>query len=113
MRFAALATDYDETLADEGIVSMAAIETLRRFRASGRRVILLTGRTFASLLEVFPCPDEFDIIVAENGATLYNPATKSEKAGRCSETDVTSSENSFRQVIVRSCFRPALIRPNK
>ena len=70
MRFAALATDYDGTLADEGIVSPAAVETLRRFRASGRRVILLTGRTFASLLEVFPCPDEFDIIVAENGATL-------------------------------------------
>jgi HAD superfamily hydrolase (TIGR01484 family) len=80
MRFAALATDYDGTLADEGIVSPAAIETLRRFRASGRRVILLTGRTFASLLEAFPCPDEFDIIVAENGATLYNPATKSERA---------------------------------
>jgi len=80
MRFAALATDYDGTLADEGIVSPAAVETLRRFRASGRRVILLTGRTFASLLEVFPCPDEFDIIVAENGATLYNPATKSERA---------------------------------
>lgn len=45
-----------ETLADEGIVSPATIEALRRFRASGRRVILLTGRTLASLLEVFPRP---------------------------------------------------------
>ena len=79
MRFAALATDYDGTLANEGIVSAAAVETLRRFRASGRRVILLTGRTFASLVEVFPCPDEFDVVVAENGATLYDPATKTEK----------------------------------
>ena len=80
MRFAALATDYDGTLADKGIVSPFAVDTLRRFRASGRRVILLTGRTFASLLDVFPYPDEFDIVVAENGATLYNPATNAEIA---------------------------------
>ena len=79
MRFAALATDYDGTLADEGIVQPDTIEALRRFRASGRRLILVTGRTMSSLLGVFPSVDEFDRIVAENGATLYNPSTKSER----------------------------------
>jgi HAD superfamily hydrolase (TIGR01484 family) len=79
MRFAALATDYDGTLADQGIVQQDTIEALRRFRASGRRLILVTGRTMSSLLDVFPNVEEFDLIVAENGATLFNPSTKSEK----------------------------------
>lgn len=79
MRFVALATDYDGTLAREGCVSAETIEALRRFRASGRRVILLTGRTFASVLSVYPNPDEFDLVVAENGATLYSPAANTEK----------------------------------
>jgi len=79
MRFAALATDYDGTLAKEGLVEAQTIEALRKLRRTGRRAILVTGRTLASLREVFPCLGEFDSIIAENGGTLYNPATSSER----------------------------------
>lgn len=79
MRFAALATDYDGTLAKEGVVEGQTIEALRKLRRTGRRALLVTGRTLASLREVFPCLSEFDSIVAENGGTLYNPATGSER----------------------------------
>ena len=73
MRFAALATDYDGTLAKDGIVESQTVEALQRLRRSGRRAILVTGRTLPSLRGAFPCLREFDSIVAENGATLYNP----------------------------------------
>lgn len=79
MRFAALATDYDGTLAKDERVDSPIIEALRRLRRTGRRAILVTGRTLASLRGAFPCLGEFDSIVAENGGTLYNPATSSER----------------------------------
>jgi HAD superfamily hydrolase (TIGR01484 family) len=79
MRFSALATDYDGTLANEGFVSPRAVEALRQFRSSGRRLLMVTGRTLESLLEAFPDASEFDLIVAENGSTLFNPSTKTEK----------------------------------
>ena len=78
MRFAALATDYDGTLAKDGLVAAETVDALRRLRRTGRRAILVTGRTLPSLREVFPCLNEFDSIVGENGGTLYNPATNSE-----------------------------------
>ena len=78
IRFAALATDYDGTIADQGFVDSQTIDALRRLRRSGRRAILVTGRTIASLRTVFPDLTEFDSIVAENGATLYAPTTNSE-----------------------------------
>jgi HAD superfamily hydrolase (TIGR01484 family) len=79
MRFTALATDYDGTLATDGFVESQTVEALRRLRQTGRRVILVTGRTMVSLREVFPRLQEFDSIVAENGGTLYDPATGSER----------------------------------
>src|SRR5215472_14654358 len=79
MRLAALATDYDGTLADEGIVRPETIEAMRRFRRSGRRIILVTGRTLNDLLQVFPDLTEFDRVVAENGATLYDPISCTEE----------------------------------
>jgi HAD superfamily hydrolase (TIGR01484 family) len=79
MRFAALATDYDGTLANDGLVTSRAVEALRQFRSSGRRLLMVTGRTLESLLEAFPNAAEFDLIVAENGSTLFNPSTKTEK----------------------------------
>ncbi|HLG97015.1 MAG TPA: HAD hydrolase family protein [Bryobacteraceae bacterium] len=78
MRFAGLATDYDGTLAKDGIVAEETIDALRRLRRTGRRAILVTGRTLGSLRDVFPRLNEFDAIVGENGATLYDPATNSE-----------------------------------
>lgn len=73
MRYLALATDYDGTLADHGQVSQRSIAALERVRASGRRLILVTGRELADLQRVFSGLDLFDRIIAENGAVLYRP----------------------------------------
>jgi len=74
----ALATDYDGTLATDGRLSEEAIGAVKRLRASGRRVILVTGRRLLELLEVLPQIDMFDCVVAENGAVLYIPQTREE-----------------------------------
>lgn len=79
MRFLALATDYDGTLAQEGEVSAATVAALRRLRASGRKTILATGRELQELLWIFPEVDLFDVVVAENGALLYFPAEHREE----------------------------------
>lgn len=75
MRFVALATDYDGTLAHDGVVPARGVEALERMRASGRKLVLVTGRELDELLGIFPQIDRFDCVVAENGALLYFPAT--------------------------------------
>jgi hydroxymethylpyrimidine pyrophosphatase-like HAD family hydrolase len=76
MRYLALATDYDGTLAHDGHVDRPMLAALDRLRASGRRLVLVTGRELDELLEVFPAVDRFDRVVAENGALLYEPAAR-------------------------------------
>jgi hydroxymethylpyrimidine pyrophosphatase-like HAD family hydrolase len=71
MRYLVLAADYDGTLATHGTVDEATLEALRRLRASGRKLVMVTGRELDELLDVFPHADLFDRIVAENGALLY------------------------------------------
>ncbi len=78
MRYHALACDYDGTLATHGTVDEPTLEALDRFRSSGRKLILVTGRELDDLGRVFPHLDYFDRIVAENGALLYRPATGEE-----------------------------------
>ena len=73
VRFKALATDYDGTLAEDGVVSERTLAALRRARAAGRKLVLVTGRELEDLLRVFPDVDAFDLVVAENGALLYRP----------------------------------------
>jgi hydroxymethylpyrimidine pyrophosphatase-like HAD family hydrolase len=75
IRYRVLATDYDGTLADNGTVATEVLDALRRFRASGRRLVLVTGRELDDLGTVFPDLDVFDRVVAENGAVLYRPAS--------------------------------------
>lgn len=76
MRYIALATDYDGTLAHDGVVGEETIQALERFRQSGRKLILVTGRELDDLMSVFPRCDLFERIVAENGAVLYTPQTR-------------------------------------
>jgi hydroxymethylpyrimidine pyrophosphatase-like HAD family hydrolase len=67
-----VACDYDGTIAEHGRVGETTARALERVRASGRKVVLVTGRTLPDLRGV--CPDSermFDAIVAENGAVLY------------------------------------------
>ena len=79
MRYLALASDYDGTLAKDGKVDLKTLEALSRLRDSGRKLILVTGRRLENLLQVFPTIDLFDRLVLENGALLYYPATGEEK----------------------------------
>jgi HAD superfamily hydrolase (TIGR01484 family) len=79
MRYLALACDYDGTLASQGQVSAKTVAALERVLASGRKLILVTGRELEDLFSVFPRVDLFERVVAENGALLYRPASREEK----------------------------------
>jgi hydroxymethylpyrimidine pyrophosphatase-like HAD family hydrolase len=76
MHYLALATDYDETIANDGLVDKPTLAALERLRGTARRLILLTGRDLADLLRIMPRLDLFDLVVAENGALLYDPANR-------------------------------------
>lgn len=73
MRYLALVTDYDNTLARGGRVADSTLAALGKLRDSGRRAILVTGRRLEDLFEVCRCIESFDYVVAENGAVAYEP----------------------------------------
>ena len=79
MRYHALACDYDGTLAHDGVVSRETLTLLERLLATGRKLILVTGRELDDLLGCLPEVRLFHRVVAENGALLYDPATRQEK----------------------------------
>jgi len=76
MRFHVLATDYDGTIAGRGIVGPSTLAALERLRASGRRLVLVTGRQIDDLERACPRLDLFDRVVGENGAVVHDPATR-------------------------------------
>ena len=76
MRYLALATDYDGTIAHDGQVGEDTVAALRRVRVAGLRLIMVTGRELNDLFNTFDHVDLFDRIVAENGAVLYDPASQ-------------------------------------
>ncbi len=76
LRWAALACDYDGTLANAGRVRPATLEALAQVRHSGRKLLLVTGRELEELVEIFPLISLFDRVVAENGAVIYDPASR-------------------------------------
>lgn len=78
MRYFVLASDYDGTLAEEGVVQPKTLEALEKLRQSGRHPVLVTGREMPDLIATFPDYEVFRLIVAENGALLYDPVTKVE-----------------------------------
>ncbi len=79
MRYLALASDYDGTLAADGRVDEATLQAIDRLRASGRKFILVSGRRLEELLHVFPHVNRCDRLVLENGALLYRPDSREEK----------------------------------
>lgn len=92
MRYLALASDYDGTLAHHGAVNDETVRALERLVHSGRKLILVTGRELSDLQSVFSHLELCERVVAENGAVLYNPATreKSMLADRPPETFIES-----------------------
>jgi len=79
MRYLLLATDYDGTIASQGKVDENTLAALQHVLASGRKLVLVTGRHLPDLKNVFPKLELFQRVVAENGALLYRPETREEK----------------------------------
>jgi hydroxymethylpyrimidine pyrophosphatase-like HAD family hydrolase len=79
MRYKILAVDYDGTLATQGVVDEPTIDALTRLRASGRDLVMVTGRELPSLRATFGRLDLFTRIVAENGALIVDPSTGTER----------------------------------
>ena len=75
MRHVALATDFDGTLAHDGCVNSSTVAALRNLAATGRKLLLVTGRQLDELRGVFQAIDLFDWLVVENGAVLHRPST--------------------------------------
>jgi HAD superfamily hydrolase (TIGR01484 family) len=73
----ALATDYDGTLAWHSMVEYSTCTALQKFKDSGRKLILVTGRELHELYSIFSSAGMFDRIVAENGGLLVEPASNS------------------------------------
>src|SRR6185437_2081122 len=76
MRYVAIATDYDNTLAVDGRVERKTIAALERLIQSGRKIILVTGRLLPDLLDIFPEIGLCERVVADNGGLLYRPSTR-------------------------------------
>jgi HAD superfamily hydrolase (TIGR01484 family) len=76
MRYLALAADYDGTLTMSGSLSAEVEGALEQLRSSGRRVVLVTGRTFEEFEAACSNMALFDCVVLENGAVLYSPSTR-------------------------------------
>jgi phosphoglycolate phosphatase (TIGR01487 family) len=79
LRFRAIASDYDRTLANDGRVALETVNLLQRGRASGLKMILITGRALDDLKTVFAELSLFDLVVAENGALLFDPLLGTEE----------------------------------
>jgi HAD superfamily hydrolase (TIGR01484 family) len=79
MRYLVLCCDYDGTLATHGALLPDTVKALERLIASGRRLVMVTGRELDELQTVCERLDLFEYVVAENGALLYHPATRAEK----------------------------------
>jgi hydroxymethylpyrimidine pyrophosphatase-like HAD family hydrolase len=73
MGYLALASDYDGTLATHGRLDEPTCGALERWRAAGRKLLLVTGRELEELQSICPRLDLFDRVVAENGGLLYRP----------------------------------------
>lgn len=76
MAFHVFATDFDGTIAHDGVVPEATVEALRRLKSAGIKLLLVSGRELPDFLNVFPEVELFDRLVLENGAVLYNPQTR-------------------------------------
>jgi hydroxymethylpyrimidine pyrophosphatase-like HAD family hydrolase len=98
----ALAVDFDGTLTESGgRPADAVLDALARFRATGRRTLLVTGRIWSELIEVFPdVAGHFDLIVAENGAVLFHhggPRPIAEPVDRLLDRDLAGEGVPFRR----------------
>ncbi len=60
-------------------MDQATLAALDRFRASSRKLIMVTGRQVPDLVRAFPELELFDLVVAENGGVLFRPPNGTER----------------------------------
>jgi hydroxymethylpyrimidine pyrophosphatase-like HAD family hydrolase len=75
MKLFVLALDYDGTIARNNVVGAAVRDAIAAVRASGIKVLLVTGRILDELRRVAGDLRFVDGVVAENGAVLHFPET--------------------------------------
>jgi len=75
MKLAALALDYDGTIAVDGVLDPAVRDAVATARRCGVVAILVTGRRLADLRRVAGDLTAFDVVVGENGAVLDFPSS--------------------------------------
>jgi len=73
LKWRALATDFDGTIAREGVVDASTHEALLRLKAGGMSLLLVTGREMGDFAALEVDLTVFDLLVLENGAILYDP----------------------------------------
>jgi hypothetical protein len=69
MKLAAVALDYDGTIAVDGVMDPAVRSAIAHLRDNGIAVLLVTGRRLADLTDVAGDLSCFDVVVGENGAS--------------------------------------------
>lgn len=74
--FKMIACDYDGTLVTQGVMSPNTEQALLQAQQQGYFLCLITGREFDDILSVCLQIELFDLVVAENGAIIYLPATQ-------------------------------------
>ena len=70
MRLRGIATDYDGTIATDGLIDPAVRQAISTARKRGVLVVIVTGGILSELRYVAGCLDFVDGIVAENGAVI-------------------------------------------
>lgn len=74
MKLAAIALDYDGTIAVNGIMDPSVRSVIGEARGAGIAVILATGRRLGDLARAAGDLTCFDAIVAENGSVIHFPS---------------------------------------
>jgi hydroxymethylpyrimidine pyrophosphatase-like HAD family hydrolase len=80
MKWHALATDFDGTIATDGMVDETTRLALLKLQSAQIRTFLVTGRELSDFQMLDAILPLFDMVVAENGAVLHNPQTGETKA---------------------------------
>ena len=75
MHISVIATDFDGTISEGDQLAPEAGRVLHCWRETGQFTVLVSGRPFEFLRDLQEREQAFDLIVAENGAVLYNPHT--------------------------------------
>ena len=75
MKWQAFATDFDGTIATDGVVDEPTRLALVRLRSANVHTFLVTGRELSDFRPIETFLRTFDMIVAENGAVLFEPSS--------------------------------------